>query len=96
MNTTNDETIFNNSFKRLSMDDKTEGRTLISIMTSPNSSKNAKSDALTQYIALFTKRGMKDPFFTNNGLRKTTSKGGKRKKHTLRKKRAARKTRRHQ
>ena len=95
MSGTNNETVFNSSFEHLPMDAKPQGRILITTMKSPHSSENAKSNALTRYIALFTNRGMEDPFFTNNGVRKTTSKGGKRARRTLRKKRANRKIRRH-
>jgi hypothetical protein len=71
--------------------DKEEALKLSGIMTSSNKSMENKSDALTRLEEIFKKHGIAS-FFNANGSRQ----GGKRTRRALRKKRANRKTRRHQ
>ncbi len=73
--------------------DKEKALNLSGIIKSNTSSRTDKMDALTDLDAIFVKHGV-GSFFNRNGHRV----GGRRTRHTLRKKRTlrkARKTRRH-
>jgi hypothetical protein len=93
MSRNSDLKLLNSKIARLPHSVKGDAEDLSKIFLSSTSNGHAKRNALTDLDAIFVKHGV-GSFFNRNGHR-VGGRRTKRSKHTLRKKRANRKTRRH-